>query len=445
MIGPDQRILLELLMSGALQRITPPGSAMPGMADMQLMGATNTPGFGGPLGSRPPVGPPAPASPGGGLRDIWRGIGTTFQGEAVDPEIARQSRRGAIGDVGLALLSTAGRAPIGEAFPRALAAFRGGLSRENEAALKRKRETEEFDLSRRSVEEQISSSRAATKRADSEEGRQAKEYGFTEETRQGTREGMSDLVREIEEIAGKDSNEADRARALQKGGPKLYGDLEKLHKEILDRSTLPERKREETDAELEERRRIYKEDPGALFERNIKERTTAAYERQAGGRGGLSSSAYLSQLRLRTNQIYKARLGQAQKFGPGLTDPDFDHMLALQEAQQQAEAELAGAGYGPAGGGGAGGRGSERTGLPLVDTEVLGAPGNDRVHVVPGQTGALTPNQLQEAAAIRSALPEVLRNEPSSAGAIERLLAQGKSPQEILDILIAHAQSKGVI
>lgn len=269
-----------------------------------------------------PAAAPPPTQPaGGGLRDIWRNIGSTYEGEELPDDIARSNRRRAMLDAGMALLAGAGRQQPGEAIAAGMSAFRGGLDRESEGYLKRRRAGEEFDLQKRSAEESMAASRESRTRAATAEARAASEHGYVQESRAGAREAMRDLVREVEEIAGKDSDDADRARALFKGGPSLFGDLEAHHKGVLDRKQAPEVAREkaevDTETEIERRKRLFAEDPGEVFNRRMEERRLGAYEGQVREQGlrtraWVTPQQYNDDVRQEASTIYDVLVDEAK-------------------------------------------------------------------------------------------------------------------------------------
>lgn len=216
----------------------------------------------------------------------WRGLGRVFQGEEVPADAARQARFRGMTDAGVALLGSAGEGNLGRGLAQGLSAFQGGMEGELEGFTERRRRRALDDLSRRSTEESIESSRAARGRAESGEERAATTFEQSQEERRAALQVMREQLREIEELAGADSPEVDRARALVKGGPALRDDLDKLHERLIARERFPEDRAMETEAEIERLRRLYEEDPRAAFERAMELRRLEAYERNAGRYGG---------------------------------------------------------------------------------------------------------------------------------------------------------------
>jgi hypothetical protein len=169
---------------------------------------------------------------------------------------------------------------------------------------------------------------------------------------------MRDQLSEIEGIAGSASPEAERGRALLRGGPTLFSDLDKLHQQVIARKRFPEDQAMETDAELARRKRLFEEDPGERYERGVEERRMRLYETRAegSGRGELTESGYLAALDRETDRIYRALL-EAKKVG-GYLPPGVDPMEVMDEAEGLAERRLeekrTRRGGGPSGGGGGG-------------------------------------------------------------------------------------------
>lgn len=336
---------------------------------------------------------------GGQGAGFWGRIGRTFQGEEIPADDARRARFRALTDAGTALLASAGEGNLGRGLAEGLSAFQGGLDRELGSFAERRRRRELDDLARRSAEESIRSSRGARSRAEAGEERAQTTFEQSQEERLAARQVMLEQLREIEELAGPDSPEVDRARALVKGGPPLRDDLDELHQRLIARKRFPEDRAMETEAELERRKRLYEEDPGERFDREIaRERLETWY-----GRGGdVTPTAMLSDLNdlaeqefeflLRTRGGPTAYLMYKEGMMPvGVNIPEL-----REEAENRAEALLSRRRErvrGIRGGEGEGGGNGRGRGLPLRDPAGVGAETSGGLYVKDGSEGDVGPGR----------------------------------------------------
>lgn len=316
------------------------------------------------LGGALPPGPSGMSAPAGDSPGLWGGMGRNYQGEEIPADAARRARFSGMTDAGLALLGSASEGNIGRGLAEGISAFQGGMGRELEGFTARRREAGLDDLRRRSTEESMEASREARERAAAGEGREETAFKQSQEDRESALAAMRDQLSEIEGIAGADSPEAERGRALLRGGPTLFSDLDKLHQQVIARKRFPEDQAMETDAELARRKRLFEEDPGERYERVVEGRRIAIAEENAkrygaGARGELTESGYLTALDRETDRIYRALL-EAKKVG-GFLPPSVDPMEVMDEAESLAERRLEEKRTRRGGGGGGGGGGGEDT------------------------------------------------------------------------------------
>lgn len=311
----------------------------------------------------PPFVPPEAAGlpPGAGEEELspFQRIGTSFQGEEIPPEMAAQLRRRAAVAAGLSLMGNAASGRPASSLAAAFGAGAGALEQGQEGFVERRRQTSKDELSRRATEESITASEESRRRAAAGEEREATKFDIGLEEREGMAGAAAAAVAEIEDIAGADSLEARRARAMAKGGPDLQDDLDKLLGEVIARKQAPEMADEATDIEIAKRRRLFEEDPQLVNERQLAARRVAAYEAavaaQTGRKAaGVTPTTYFSQLGTETRKMYDVLIKSPENAYPtGMLKEGVDTTAVYAEAQKVAEANLKAriAGMGGPGGG----------------------------------------------------------------------------------------------
>jgi len=126
-------------------------------------------------------------------------------------------------------------------------------------------------------------------------------------------------------------------------------DLDELHQRLIGRERFPETKEMETDAEIERRKRLFEEDPGARHQREMEERRIDLYGQRGRTQGeDVTATSMLSYLgREAENQFEILLLERGgsmalRSYKEGMSPPGIDLKALRQEAEERAFDKLEG-------------------------------------------------------------------------------------------------------